>query len=415
MASEARVQLENVILPFWLRHGVDERRGGFHTCFDNRGRRLVSTDKFTWSQGRFVWLLARAARLATDGLLDVDADRLVALAERGARFLADHVVRPDGTCHFVVTEDGTPTPGPAGETHSVYADCFVVMGLAELARTTGSTAWLEVADPLLSRATADIRANRAATPPYAVPDGHVAFGPRMILLNTRLEHARALLHLDRMTSGTLADLAADRDAMLRHRTPDGTFREMIPDLPDDTSLVARHRVPGHALEGVWVALEAGDLLGQRDEVTDAELLTSIEALCASAWDSRHGGLFRYVDAEGATEPRGTGGDTPYERLVRSTWSTKLWWVHTEAAYTTALAARRYGDRDAGRWAELIWDYTLRTFPGRDEGEEWVQIRDRGGRPLDQVVALPVKDPFHIARNLMQLVELGAEVPVDSHR
>jgi N-acylglucosamine 2-epimerase len=27
--------------------------------------------------------------------------------------------------------------------------------------------------------------------------------------------------------------------------------------------------------------------------------------------------------------------------------------------------------------------------------------------MDEVVALPVKDPYHIARNLMQLVELEA--------
>lgn len=402
--SVARAQLEDVILPFWLQSGPDERRGGFFTCFDNRGRQLLSTDKFTWSQGRFVWLLARAARLAAEGLIAADADRLRTLAEQGARFVADHAIRPDGTCHFVLTADGEPMAGPGGETQSVYADCFVVMGLAELARTTSATSWLELAEPVLARATADIRAERAKTPPYEVPAGFRAFGPRMILLNTRLEYVRALGSLGPVPPAALADLAADRDAMLAHRAPDGTFIEMASGTADDTSLVARHRVPGHALEGIWVALEAADLLG--DSAAVPGLLSSVDVLCGSAWDPRYGGLFRYVDARAATEPAGHGTDTPYERLVRTTWDTKLWWVHTEAAYTSALAARRYGDAAAARWAERIWDYTLRTFPGRDDGEEWVQIRDRAGRPLDQVVALPVKDPFHIARNLMQLIELG---------
>src|SRR5690625_6947065 len=62
--SDPREHLEQVILPFWLEHGIDPEAGGFFTCFDNRGAQRVSTDKFTWSQGRFVWLLARAARLA---------------------------------------------------------------------------------------------------------------------------------------------------------------------------------------------------------------------------------------------------------------------------------------------------------------------------------------------------------------
>ena len=57
ITAAARRQLEQVILPYWLKHGIDEVHGGFHTCFDNRGRTRTGTDKFTWSQGRFVWLL----------------------------------------------------------------------------------------------------------------------------------------------------------------------------------------------------------------------------------------------------------------------------------------------------------------------------------------------------------------------
>jgi N-acylglucosamine 2-epimerase len=51
----------------------------------------------------------------------------------------------------------------------------------------------------------------------------------------------------------------------------------------------------------------------------------------------------------------------------------------------------------------LTDYTLDTFPD-PEGAEWLQVRDRAGRPLDRVVALPVKDPFHIARALLLALE-----------
>ena len=30
--------------------------------------------------------------------------------------------------------------------------------------------------------------------------------------------------------------------------------------------------------------------------------------------------------------------------------------------------------------------------------EWIQIGNRQGEPMEKVVALPVKDPFHIIRN-----------------
>lgn len=386
--------------------------GGFHTCFDNRGRTLVSTDKYTWSQGRFVWLLARAARLAERGLLDLgplaaDAGALIAHARRGAEFLVAHAVRDDGTCHFVTTTQGTPTTGPTGETSSVYADCFVVMGLAELAATTGEDRWLEAARPILARAERDIEHGTAPTPPYAIPPGVGAFGPRMILLNTLVVHAEALDRFGRFEADDRSRLSTALDRMLDHRLADGTFQEMSPvDTTDDDTLIARHRVPGHAIEGVWVGLAAATILGRDDVV--AALVHGVAPLCASAWDDTHGGLFRYVDRSAPTTPRGRRTGTPYEDLVSRTWDTKLWWVHTEAAYTATLAARQYGDVAAAQWSERIWTYTTDTFPGGDDGAEWIQIRDRSGRPLDEVVALPVKDPFHIARNLMQLVELEAQ-------
>lgn len=51
-------------------------------------------------------------------------------------------------------------------------------------------------------------------------------------------------------------------------------------------------------------------------------------------------------------------------------------------------------------------YTFDTFPNPDtEVGEWIQIRDRQGRPQNKVVALPVKDPFHVMRALILIVDL----------
>ncbi len=398
--DDARHQLEEVVLPFWLEHGVDEKLGGFFTCFDNRGRTRVSTDKFTWSQGRFVWLLARAAALVRRGLLRGDEEELLRLATRGAEFVLAHAVRTDGTTRFVVGRDGGAPENRDQPPRSVYADWFVVMGLAELAAQSGDGRWLDAAQPVLDRSRADHLAGTAPTPPYAVPAGHAAYGPRMILTNTLLVVAQAAAALGR-PGPEQGQLAEALDAMLTHRLPDGTFSEMPG--PDAGSLVHRHRVPGHAIEGIWVALEALDVLA--DDRARQPLLVSLDAACMLGWDPVHGGVLRYTDVNGPHRPTGTTGGTPYEELVTGTWSSKLWWVHSEASAATAIAAHRYGHRPAGEWFARIWDYTLATFPGGEDGEEWVQIRNRRGEPLDRVVALPVKDPFHIARNLMQIVEL----------
>ena len=400
VSGQARSHLESVVLPFWIDRGIDERVGGFFTCFDNRGRQMVSTDKFTWSQGRFVWALARAADLARRGLLSIDAEQSIQWAERGAEFMLEHAVLADHTTRFVVGREGGAPEVEGQPERSVYADWFVVMGLAELARVSGERRWLDAAMPILDRARADHVAGTAPTPPYAVPEGHSAYGPKMILANTLLVVAQAATELDRHHH-TRDQLAQSLTDVLWHREADGTFSEMPG--PDSASLVHRHRVPGHAIEGLWVLLESLELLD--DERDRAPLLESVSALCDLGWDPEHGGLLRYTDRTGPTQPTGTVSGTAYEELVQSTWSSKLWWVHSEAAATTAIAHRRYGDERSGGWFERIWDYTLRTFPGGDDGAEWIQIRDRAGQPLDQVVALPVKDPFHITRNLMQIVEL----------
>ena len=419
--AEAQRQLARVVLPFWLRHGVDEQHGGFFTCFDNRGRRRLSTDKFTWSQGRFVWLLARAARLAQNGQLDLDADRLIRIAQRGARFLVDHVVDQDGSCAYRVDASGARR---YDDERSVFADCFVAIGLAELTRQTGSGEWLGTVEKIIDRASADVAAGDPPTAPYPLPAGFRGFGAEMILLNARLDQVRACQRLGVADERARSGLAAARAAVVARREQrTGLFTEIRADDPAATgTLLARHRVPGHALEGIWMALEAGELLGETAD--QSELCASVPALCAAGWDTEFGGLFRYTGPDGPAEPSGSLLGGPYERLVRDTWSTKLWWVHTEAAYTTRLVARRYrqsssdgspasASQQAEAWFRRIWNYTLRTFPSGawaadgagDDGEEWIQIRDRTGRPLDEVVALPVKDPYHISRNLMQLIEL----------
>ena len=58
------------------------------------------------------------------------------------------------------------------------------------------------------------------------------------------------------------------------------------------------------------------------------------------------------------------------------------------------------------WFEKLFDYVYATFPNPDpEIREWIQIRTREGAPQEKVVALPVKDPYHIIRNVVLIIEL----------
>ena len=51
----------------------------------------------------------------------------------------------------------------------------------------------------------------------------------------------------------------------------------------------------------------------------------------------------------------------------------------------------------------IHDYAFAKFPVPRHGE-WTQRLDRAGRPATTLVALPVKDPFHLPRSLIYSIE-----------
>jgi N-acylglucosamine 2-epimerase len=396
MAGHARAHLMDEIVPFWFPRAIDRAYGGFFTCFDNRGR-FISDAKYTWSQGRFVAVCCSLAEAARHGSLPLDEEALLVAAKRGAEFVRDHAVLPGYTTRYVVDRRGGADGQP---TRSLYADSFAAMGFAALARATGEVAWYELADQIRRNAWRTASLSEIPTAPYQMPANTRPFGVSMILLNVELDMAaaRAVLGM----SAEVADLQRASAGVLSFADLDLSFMEVVGDHLDRSSLLARHRTPGHGLEGIWMLAVAA---GEADSGATRDLVERAVALCELGWDPVHGGLLRYTDATGG-RPAGRLLGLPYEELVTSTWDTKLWWVHSEAAWTTALLAHWSGDQRLRCWRDRIWEYTRTTFPGRDEGAEWIQIRDRSGHPLDQVVALPLKDPYHLIRNLLQIMELG---------
>ncbi len=408
-AIRARAELTESILPFWSRT-LDEARGGIFNCWNNAGTQLVSRDKFTWSQGRFVWLWSRLADLARRGLLPGNAARFLAQAERTVTFLQRHAFLPDGRCAFLLSEDGVvkeaiPGGGPAP---SIYADCFVVMGFAEFARVGGRRDVLDAAWRLYEHIRARIAAGGFPTVPEPIPDGYDSHAIAMITLNMTLvlHEACAGLGHPRLLQAREQSVAAAQRIFDHFMRPDGRIVELRPrDPAQENTVLARHMNPGHALEGLWMLLTVARRENRADWITRAS--DAVRFQLERGWDDVHGGILHYVDRDGGP-PVGESGASTYETGVRGTWDTKLWWVHSEAMYTTALTWQLTDDPAARAWFERVWEYSLRTFPQPDRAVgEWIQIRDRRGDPLERVVALPVKDPYHIARNLIQVVELFA--------
>ncbi len=402
--------LKNVILPFWEREAIDHEYGGFYTCFNNEGTKLVSTDKYTWSQGRMVWLLTRLSGM--DCFDETVREKYLEWARKGARFLMEHCLLENGNCTFLMDREGRPKPiKPGSELDiSVSADRFAAQGICCYAAKAQDREAYEFAKKLYKSIKARLESGSYKSHPYPVPRGYVMHGRFMGLLDLSSEmelaarsfgdsYQRELLGVADVNACHIMDGFVDDDLVLHEmKTADGKF--------EDSTLFGRYVNPGHTVEDMWFVIHHGLKTGNSRLIEKACRVA--EKALDIGWDNEYGGILLFADMEGG-RPRGDVSGYETEEMARkitNDWSNKLWWPHSEALYTLLLA---YCLTDDGRYLELyekVHEYTFRVFPNPDaKTGEWIQIRDRFGKPESKVVALPVKDPYHIARNLLLIIEL----------
>ena len=157
---------------------------------------------------------------------------------------------------------------------------------------------------------------------------------------------------------------------------------------------------------MWFQLEAADIISENKYIDT--IYRVIKKTMALGWDGEYGGLLHFVACDGLDTgfDVGSAENEPQMKLFLDDYGSKLWWVHSEAMYTNLLAYFRTGDGDFLIQFGKVFDYAFSTFPNPDRTvREWIQIRTREGRPQEKVVALPVKDPYHIIRNVILIIEL----------
>ena len=407
--------LKNVLLPFWFKHGIDAEFGGYHTCFENAGTKRTSTDKYAWSQGRMVFMLARMAQM--DIFTAEEQANMLALSKSGADFLMKNVLMENGHCAFLMERDGTQKlSGPDMPMDaSIYADCFVILGISAYALAAKDETAYHFVAKLYHSVVERIASGVFLTAPYPAPKGFRHHGIPMIMLNTSREFYLAAKHFDAAdykrafdnATGYLDDILAtfvDEKGYIREMKP--VSADGAPTKHDDVRLIGRYVNPGHVIEDMWFVIEHAQELGREDTVKQAcEIAYRTFEL---GWDQEFGGIQLFCDMEGGA-PKGDISDTAEEPMVKkvtSDWGSKLWWVHSETLYTSLLCYQLTGDEKFMDMYKKAAEYTFRVFPEKDpEIGEWIQIHDRTGAPESRVVALPVKDPFHIVRNVFKIIAL----------
>lgn len=373
--SQLSTCLFEQVIPFWLKHAIDPA-GGLNTCMTEEGK-ILSRDKWLWSQWRAVWVFSRLYKRSGDR-------KYLSIAEQIVHFCCAHGWNGEAW-RLCVAQDGTSLR----EAESIYVDGFAMYGLAEYARVTddaGARRWLgRTADSVVR--TLKLPHDRIPHFPYPIPEGMRVHGIPMIFSLCFLDAGDQLPGMDCLQiARDLSDevfgtfYRSDRDLVLERVNADGS---------EAPSPLGTAVVPGHVIEGMWFHMHIGDAMKDPHRVKQSARL--IQRHLELGWDQEFGGLFLAVDADGAKEVGWAFADY------------KLWWPHSEAIYALLRAYEATGEAWCMEWFEKVSAYSFSHFPHPTAGE-WIQRLQRDGTPTTEVVALPVKDPFHLPRALILSLE-----------
>ncbi|MBC2595712.1 AGE family epimerase/isomerase [Ruficoccus amylovorans] len=374
-----REHLHTHILPFWKQHAIDPD-GGLNTCIRDDGK-LISRDKWLWSQWRAVWVFSRLYRLHGQD------PQWLELAEYIGNFSLRHGWDEDfGGWRLLVDADGREIEG----CKSIYVDAFAIYALTEWHLATGKESLLAPLHRTAERVLLRLEQPHEHIPhyPYPIPEGSRVHGiPMMFSYKLGL----AAHHLGHQHYAEASQALSD-EVWNDYYVPESGFmleRVSASQTPLSPPL-GTAVVPGHVIEDMWFQMELSRLF-HHEERLDLCCQT-IRRHLEAGWDEQHGGIFLAIDAGG------------HKDIAWSYADYKLWWPHTEAL-VALLAAYEHTRQDwCLEWYQRVFEYTLNHYPNEQHGE-WTQRLDCLGKPSNEIVALPVKDPFHLPRAAMTQIEL----------
>ena len=383
MLEEYTTLLEKGIIPFWLHRGLDSQYGGVFSCMQEDGT-LISPDKYIWSQARFVWTLSALYNRYRH------RPEFLSQARRTIDFLLSRARDEQGRFVFHTTRDGRPLEGAT----SIFADLFVVYGISEYCRAVPDSHLLEQAVEIFQRICRRLEEpDFHETAPYRLPPGRRPHSIPMMLTEVAGEMAQTTRD---SAIGKIADNSAaivmnhfvrpDRKLLVEYLTSD--YQE----LPGTEGTFV---MPGHAIESMWFIMHWARRRGDQEIVKQAAEV--IRWHLAAGWDQEFGGLFLGIDADG-------------KQPFLPNWEKKLWWPHTEALYALLLAHDLTGEPWCAEWYERVHRWSVKHFAMPEVGE-WRQRLNRAGEPVTNLVALPVKDPFHLPRAVILILQALGHRPI----
>jgi mannobiose 2-epimerase len=391
LRAEMLEDLTGNILPFWKAETVDESGGGFVGQITQTGSAVPDAPKGVVLNGRLLWTFASAA----DQLNEPD---LMILANRAQDYLREHFYDTDYGGYFWTVD---PNGRPLDTTKRVYAQAFVLYGLAAKVKATAEETTLDEAIGLfetIEKYGFDERAGgyfeSFGRSWESVADMRLSErddnAPKSMNTNLHVLEAYTALHRVWPTS-ILRERLAHLTEIFAEKIYDPETRQLHLFFESDWTARSEIFSYGHDIEASWLLTQAATELRDPDLAELVrEVTLGLAETTARVGQDADGGVCWSGDRSGVLD------------------TDKHHWVQAEAivGFTTAFLAT--GNERYLESAIKVWTFVKEHIIDRTGGD-WFGRVARDGTPYAQEDKLGLwKCPYHNSRAGLEILALTNE-------
>lgn len=384
-------ELKENILPFWIKHTVDEKHGGFVGRIDNANNVIPDADKSAILNARILWSFSSLFNALGD-------QQHLKLASRAYDYIITNFQDPEYG-GFYWTLDYTGHPVDARK--HLYVQAFILYGLSEYQKATSDPKVLEQCTELFQ-----LLENHC----YDEKDFgyHEVFSPHWkalkdVSLGSDEQAARFTMnsHLHLMEAYTNL-YKINPDERLRNQLQflvELHFDKMYdPASGHFYSFFLEEWQPqtgeysyGHDIEAVWLLYDA------ITELNNPELADKINNIIGKVAD--------LTLREGIDEQCGGIYNTGENGNVTDT--DKQWWSQVEGMLGFGYAWKVTGKPEYVQAIDDLWKFISDNFIDRNNGEWYFRVRKDGSPYLQEDKVGPWKGPYHTVRGSLLFGDIAA--------
>ena len=385
MKKSAQKNLQENILPFWLKYSIDEENGGFHGRIATDGTPEQNAPKGLVLNARILWTFSAAYMYDSK-------PAYLKTARRAYEYFIENFIDPehDGA-YWMLDCQGKATD----DSKELYGQSFAVYALTEYYRDTGHYPAIEKAIALYNtiEAKAHDKKNKGHMETFSrdwIPaaNARLAYGQENATktMNTHLHLLEAYTNLYRVwqdpkLKASLHELIiVFRDHIIDHET--WHFKLFFDSQWNSTSETISF---GHDIEGSWLLTEAAELLGNEELLEEIEKISiKMAQACYDEALDTDGGLFYEAEPHGISIKR------------------KDWWPQAETVVGFLNAYQLTNQPHYLTAANNCWKFTLQNLVD-DKYGEWFS-KASAERPGDKAQKTSEwKAPYHNGRACLEII------------